>query len=255
MNDSLGQPQSVLVLGGSSDIARAVMRKLVGQRCTTAILAGPHRERLDEAAAELAALGCHTVATRTLDVTSVESHSAFAEEVFSQNGDIDLVLVATGLLGNQSDDEHDPKAAAAVMATNFTGPAAALLAIAEHLRRQGHGRIVVLTSVAGERVRRSNFIYGSAKSGLDGFCQGLAASLSGCGVRVIIVRPGFVATRMTAGMAPPPGPFTATADEVAAAIVKALGTGAEVVWVPSRLRWVMSMLRHVPAPVFRKLPG
>ncbi len=230
------------------------MRLLVASRCERAVLAGPHAGRLDEAAAELRALGCPAVDTVAFDATNIAPLDAFVEKSFA-GGDIDLVLVATGMLGDQQADEHDPIAAAQVISTNFTGPAATLLAIAARMRAQGHGRLVVLSSVAGERVRRSNFIYGSAKSGLDGFCQGLAASLAGSGVRLTVVRPGFVKTRMTDGMQPPPKPFTASADDVAVAIVRALGRNAGTVWVPAHLRWIMAVLRHLPTPVFRKLPG
>ena len=150
-------------------------------------------------------------------------------------------------------DELDPVAAAAVLTTNFSGLASAVLAVAGRLRHQGHGRLVVLSSVAGERARRANFIYGSSKAGLDAFAQGLADSLVGSGVGVMIVRPGFVVGRMTEGMTP--APFPTTPDAVADAVVRGIGSGAAVVYVPPVLRWVFTVMRHLPRAVWRRVPG
>jgi decaprenylphospho-beta-D-erythro-pentofuranosid-2-ulose 2-reductase len=117
---------------------------------------------------------------------------------------------------------------------------------------QGHGTIVLLSSVAGERARQSNYMYGSSKAGVDAFAQGLGDSLAGTGVQVMVVRPGFVKTKMTAGR--DPVPFSTTADAVAGEVVKGLARGSHTVWAPPVLRLVMSVLRHVPRPLFRRLP-
>jgi decaprenylphospho-beta-D-erythro-pentofuranosid-2-ulose 2-reductase len=127
------------------------------------------------------------------------------------------------------------------------------LALARRLRAQGHGTLVVLSSVAGERVRAANFVYGSTKAGIDGFCQGLGDALHGSGVRVLIVRPGFVPTKMTAGR--DKAPFSTTPDGVAEVVMRGLERGAETVWAPPVLRVVMAVARHLPRPVFRRLPG
>jgi decaprenylphospho-beta-D-erythro-pentofuranosid-2-ulose 2-reductase len=161
------------------------------------------------------------------------------------------VVLAAGVLGDQEHLAGDPGAAAELITTNFTGPASTLLHVAERLREQGHGRIVVLSTVAGERVRRSNFVYGSSKAGLDGFCQGLGDSLAGTGVGVVIVRPGFVHTSMTEGRDAPP--LATTADAVAGAVADALASGKEVVWVPGTFRYLMAGFRHLPRPLWRKL--
>src|SRR5262249_53012513 len=124
--------------------------------------------------------------------------------------------------------------------------------VATGLRARGHGSIVVLSSVAGERARRSNFVYGSTKAGLDAFFQGLGDALVGTGASVMIVRPGFVHTKMTAGEGP--APLATTPEAVAGAVGRGLERGSEIVWVPPALRWVMTVLRHVPRPLFRKLP-
>jgi decaprenylphospho-beta-D-erythro-pentofuranosid-2-ulose 2-reductase len=253
MIDAIGRPQSVLVLGGSSEIAQAIVAKLVPARCKTVILAGRDGPRLLEAAEAAAEAGADTVETVDFDATAIERHASIIEGIFEQFGDIDLVLVAAGVLGDQSVDEHDPVAAAAVITTNFTGLASAMLAVADRLRRQGHGRLVVLSSVAGERARKANFIYGSSKSGLDAFAQGLGDALGGTGVRVTIVRPGFVVGRMTEGMEP--APFSTTVEAVAEAVVKGIESGATVIYTPPILRWAFLVMKHLPQVVWRRLPG
>lgn len=251
MNDAFGSPQSVLVLGGTSDIARATVRALIARRARTVVLAGRDPEALRGPADEARAAGATTVATVRFDATDTGGHEQLFDKVFAEHGRLDMVLMAVGVLGDQVADEADPTAAARVITTNFTGPAGACLAVAGHLRAQGQGTLVVLSSVAGERVRRANFVYGSSKAGLDGFAQGLGDSLAGSGARVMIVRPGFVTTRMTAGMKP--APMAVTAEQVAGAIVAGLTKGSETVWVPAGLRAVMAVTRHLPRGVFRKL--
>ena len=124
--------------------------------------------------------------------------------------------------------------------------------LAGRLRAQGHGRIVALSSVAGERVRRSNFVYGSTKAGLDGFYLGLGEALRDSGVGVLVVRPGFVRSKMTEGL--DEAPLAVTPEDVADAVVTAVKGRKELIWVPAPMRMVMSGLRHVPRPIFRKLP-
>jgi decaprenylphospho-beta-D-erythro-pentofuranosid-2-ulose 2-reductase len=253
MIDAIGRPQSVLVLGGSSEIARAIVAKLVTARCRTVVLAGREGPALSAAVDEVRSAGAEVVESVAFDATDTANHLAFADRVFDRFGDIDLVVAAVGALGDQAADEADPVAAASVMSTNYTGLASALLAVTGRLRRQGHGRLIVLSSVAGERARRANFIYGSSKSGLDAFAQGLADALVGSGVGVTIVRPGFVVGRMTEGMKP--APFATTPDEVADAVVRGIETGAAVVYVPPVLRWAMASMRHLPRAVWRRIPG
>ncbi|MBM3675529.1 MAG: decaprenylphospho-beta-D-erythro-pentofuranosid-2-ulose 2-reductase [Actinobacteria bacterium] len=252
MNDALGSPQSVLCLGGGSEIALATVRKLVGARCRTVVLAGRDPGALTTPAKELRDLGATTVETVAFDALEVASHDAFVADVFSSHGDFDLVLLAFGVLGDQDLAETDGAEARRIVATNFIGAVSVLVPVVQALRKQGHGTIVVLSSVAGERARKSNFVYGSSKAGLDAYCQGLGDSLVGTGVRVMIVRPGFVHTKMTEGMAA--APLSTTPEVVADAIVTGLGRGSEIVWAPAPLRFVMSALRHVPRAMFRRLP-
>ncbi|MFG2375879.1 decaprenylphospho-beta-D-erythro-pentofuranosid-2-ulose 2-reductase [Streptomyces sp. NPDC048504] len=243
-------PQSLLVLGGTSEIALATARRMIARRTRTVWLAGRPSAALESAASELRVLGAevHTVAFDALDP---DSHETVLGKVFAE-GDVDMVLLAFGILGDQARDEREPAAAVRVARTNYIGAVAAGLVSARALQTQGHGSLVVLSSVAGERARRADFIYGSSKAGLDTFTQGLGDALHGTGVHVMVVRPGFVRSKPTAG--PDRAPFATTPEAVATAIELGLRRSSEAVWVPGTLRVVMSALRHVPRALFRRLP-
>ncbi|MES9504805.1 SDR family NAD(P)-dependent oxidoreductase [Streptomyces sp. NPDC000609] len=299
MKDAFGAPQSLLVLGGTSEIALATARRLIALRTRTVRLAGRPSPALDAAAADLRARGAD-VRTVGFDALDAASHEAVLGAVFAED-DIDMVLLAFGIAGDQGRDEEEPLAAVRVAQTNYTGAVSAGLVCAGALQAQGHGSLVVLSSVAGERARRADFIYGSSKAGLDAFTQGLGDALHGTGVHVMVVRPGVVrsataqatATGTASGTVPvaPPAvprggavrgatallaperivaarsasarfasapleasPLTTTPEAVAEAIVTGLRRRSETVWVPGSLRAVMSALRHVPRPLFRRLP-
>ncbi|MFJ6463762.1 decaprenylphospho-beta-D-erythro-pentofuranosid-2-ulose 2-reductase [Streptomyces sp. NPDC091387] len=258
MKDAFGAPQSLLVLGGTSEIGLATARRLIACRTRTVWLAGRPSPALESAAAELRGRGAY-VRTVDFDALDTESHETTLGKIFTE-GDIDMVLLAFGIPGDQERDEEEPLSAVRVAQTNYTGAVSAGLVCAGALQAQGHGSLVVLSSVAGERARRADFIYGSSKAGLDAFAQGLGDALHGTGVHVMVVRPGHV---QPAGMAVEGPlatiPFTrtplvTTPDAVAAAIVTGLRRRSETVWVPGALRAVMSALRHVPRPLFRRLP-
>jgi decaprenylphospho-beta-D-erythro-pentofuranosid-2-ulose 2-reductase len=252
MNDALGGVQSVLVLGGGSEIALATVRKLIEARCRTVVLAGRDPEAMSGPAKELLTAGATAVDVVAFDGLDYASHDGFVRQVFEQHGDLDLVILAFGVLGDQELAETDGAEARRIIESNFTGAVSVLVPLVNALQAQGHGTVVVLSSVVGERARKSNFVYGSSKAGLDAFCQGLGDSLAGSGVRIVIVRPGFVHTKMTEGL--DPAPLATDPDSVAGAIVAGLGRGSETIWAPAPLRYVMSVLRHVPRPVFRRLP-
>ncbi len=251
MKNSLGAVQKVLVLGGDSDIAFATLRELIRARTRTIILAGRSPERLEARAADLRELGATHVETAHFDGFDTGSHQKFVECLFAEQDDIDLVFVAFGALGNQLEDELDPTRALKVIHSNYVGAVSVLIPIAAALKKQGHGTIVVMSTVAAERPRRSNYIYGSSKAGIDWFAQGLGDALKGSGVNVMIVRPGFVKSKMTAHL--DNAPLAATPEEVAEAIADGLRRNREMVWVPGKIRWVMSVLRHLPRPIFRRL--
>ncbi|WP_329256182.1 decaprenylphospho-beta-D-erythro-pentofuranosid-2-ulose 2-reductase [Streptomyces sp. NBC_01478] len=242
-------PQSLLVLGGTSRIALATARRLIARRTRTVWLAGRPSPALESAASQLRALGAevHTVAFDALDP---DSHETVLGKVFAE-GDIDMVLLAFGVLGDQARDERDPAAAVRVARTNYVGAVSSGLISARALQSQGHGSLVVLSSVAGERARRSNFIYGSSKAGLDTFAQGLGDALYGTGVHVMVVRPGLVRSRTMAD--PRAASLTTTPEAVATAVELGLRRGSETVWVPGALRVLTSALRHLPRELFRRL--
>jgi decaprenylphospho-beta-D-erythro-pentofuranosid-2-ulose 2-reductase len=249
MNDALGIPGTVALLGGTSDIGLAIVARLVAAGTRTVVLAGRDRDALARAAERLGPTAkVHAV---EYDAAETAAATAVVDDIAAHAGDLDLVVCAVGVLGDADRLATDPRAAAAVMHASYTGPAATLLAVAERMRVQGHGRIVVLSSVAGERVRAANFVYGSAKAGLDGFAQGLGDALAGSGIGVLVVRPGFVRSRMTAHL--PDGPFATTPEQVADATVRALQRGDELIWVPGIVRWFMAVLRHLPRAVFRRV--
>ena len=241
----------MLVLGGTSDIGLATARRLVDGGATTVVLAARDTTALESARQELLERGAKSVEAVPFDACATADHAALVESWFHRFGDIDVALLAFGVLGDQSTFDNDPAAAAAAVTANYTGAVSTGLALARAMRAQGHGTIVVLSSVAGERARKSNFVYGSSKAGLDAFAQGLGDSLVGTGVRVVIVRPGFVHSKMTEGM--DAAPLSTTPDTVAESIAQAIASGREIVWVPSPLRLLMAAFRHLPRPVWRKV--
>lgn len=251
MKNALGAVQSALVLGGGSEIAHATLRALVPSGCRTVVLAAREPTALARNVAELTDLGATTVRTVAFDATEIAHHRETIDQCFDETGDIDLAVIAFGVLGHGAGIDTAPEVAARAVTTNYVGAVSSGLAVAERMRRQGHGTIVVLSSVAGERARRSNFVYGSSKAGLDAFAQGLGDALVGTGVRVIVVRPGFVHSKMTAGL--DPAPFATTPDAVAEVITKALASNKEIVWAPPVLHWVTIVFRHLPRAVWRKV--
>jgi decaprenylphospho-beta-D-erythro-pentofuranosid-2-ulose 2-reductase len=244
--------ERVLLIGGSSEIAVAIGRRLAAQRAVRPFLLGRDERRLSEALASLERAGCQPGEVGLLDADELDTHEQLIGRAFESMGGFDLVVLAIGVLGAQQGLDAPTAEALEVMRVNFLGCGSLLIHCLRRLRRQGSGTLVVLSTVAAERPRASNAIYGAAKAGLDSLAQGLADATARDGVRVLVVRPGFVTTRMTAGL--PPAPMAATPEAVAEATVHALAGRAHTVWVPSRLRFVFSALRHVPRPVFRRLP-
>ncbi|MEZ0165617.1 decaprenylphospho-beta-D-erythro-pentofuranosid-2-ulose 2-reductase [Kineococcus sp. LSe6-4] len=250
MIDALGNPASVLLLGGTSDIGLAIVERLSPERPLQVTLAARPGSRREEAVARLHRRG-HRVRTVDFEATDLAAHEGVLEEAFAA-GDVDVTVLAFGVLGDNEVSWQDARAAVDVATVNYTAPVNLGVHLATRLRAQGHGVLVALSSVAGERARRSNFVYGSSKAGFDAFFTGLREALRPSGVRVVVVRPGFVTTKMTQGL--DKAPLSVSAEQVAEVAVDAVRTGKETVWAPEPMRWVMSALRHVPAPVFRKLP-
>jgi len=249
MRDALGAVQSVLVLGGTSEIAVATVRQLIDRRCRTVVLAVRDPAAAVPVADELTRHGAEIVEIVAFDAEQHETHTIVVDDVFDRLGDIDLTIVAFGVLGDQATFDDDPVAAGVAVDINYVGAVTSGLAVARRIRSQGHGTLVFLSSVAGIRARSSNFVYGSSKAGMDAFAQGLGDHLVPHGGRVAVVRPGFVRSRMTEGMAAQP--FATDPDSVAAAIVDGLQRNHEIIWAPGVLRYVFGVMRLLPRPIWR----
>jgi decaprenylphospho-beta-D-erythro-pentofuranosid-2-ulose 2-reductase len=241
----------VLLVGGSSEIGLAIVRRLAMDGQVQPYLLGRDHARTADALAELER---SRIAGEIgpLDLDDTNRVAEAIGTVFEESGGFELVVLAVGVLGAQDGLDADPTVAAEVMRVNFFGCGLVLLECMRRMRKNGSGTIVVLSSVAAERPRASNAIYGAAKAGLDALAQGLADSTAEHGPRVLVVRPGFVRTRMTAGLSP--APFATSAEAVADATVRALAGNANTIWVPGKLRLIFALLRLVPRRLYRKLP-
>lgn len=243
----------VLLLGGTSEIGLAIVAALRPAPGALVTLAGRDEQRTVAAAQQLRdQLPGVATRVRTLATQDVPGLDELLGTVFRQDGPVDVVIPAFGVLPDQQRAAADAGYAADVLQVNLVAQIAVLLGAARRMRWQGHGQIVVLSSIAGTRLRPANFLYGTTKAALDVFALALGSSLRGTGVRVLVVRPGFVVGRMTEGMLP--APFSCTPAEVAAATVRALHSGASSVWVPRRLAAVALLLRLLPEPLVRRLP-
>lgn len=250
MIDAVGNPQSLLLLGGTSDIALAIAEAYLAESPLRVVLAARPTQRRKAAAERLVAKGA-TVSEVDFDAADTDAHPGTIDQAYA-DGDIDVAVIAFGLLGDAEQAWQDHKTAVELAHVNYTASVSVGVLLGEQIKRQGHGKIIALSSVAGERVRRSNFVYGSTKAGFDGFYLGLGEALKPHGGQVTVVRPGFVRSKMTVGL--DEAPMAVTPDEVAAIAVSAARKGRELVWAPPQMRAVMSALRHVPRPIFRKLP-
>jgi decaprenylphospho-beta-D-erythro-pentofuranosid-2-ulose 2-reductase len=251
MDNALGEPQTILLLGGNSDIGLAIVREMLSPAARTVVLASRDVDKGERAAAGLRHSGL-TVDVVHFDGAATDTHSEVIADVVARHGDIDLAIVAFALLGEGEVTSVDTATAAALANVNFTGTITSTIAVANRMRTQGHGAIVLLSSVAGERVRAANPVYGGTKAGIDGFAQGLGDALAADGVHLMIVRPGFVHSAMTAGLKA--APFSTTPEVVAQVTAKGLRARRRMVWAPPILRYVFMVLRHVPGPIWRRLP-
>jgi decaprenylphospho-beta-D-erythro-pentofuranosid-2-ulose 2-reductase len=249
VRDAFGAPQSLLVVGGSSDIAAATGRALVERGTRRVVLAGRDPEALEAVAVELRSRGCEFADTLPFDAVEPDGHERLVQDAFDRLGDVDAVLVAFGVYGDQARHEADADSARNVVETNLGGAVSVTIPIVSRLRTQGHGLIVAISSVAAERPRYSEYIYAASKAGMDAFYTGLGDRLEGSGVRVLVIRPGFVHSKMNAGRRPTP--WAVAPEDVADAVVRGIQRGSRRVWVPGYLRWVMTGVRMLPGSVFR----
>ncbi|MGW6378968.1 SDR family NAD(P)-dependent oxidoreductase [Rhodococcus sp. NPDC055112] len=240
---------SIVILGGRSEIGLEVATRLAPGR--TVVLAARRSGELEDERRAVLAAGATSVETVEFDADRLADHGRVLSEIV-ELGPIDVVVLAFGILGDQARAETDAQHAVNVIHTDFVAQVAVLTHLAQLLRAQGSGRIVVFSSIAGARVRRANYVYGSAKAGLDGFASGLGDALAGSGVSLLLVRPGFVIGQMTEGMTP--APMSSTPGQVADAVVKALRRGRERVWVPGMLRLAIVVMRMLPQRIWRRMP-
>jgi short-subunit dehydrogenase len=248
VDDTVAGP--VLILGGRSEIGMELARRLAPG--TTVILAARNADRLDEQVATLKEAGAAAVHTREFDADDLASHGPLVASIIADHGPIGTAVLAFGILGDQARAESGAAHAVAIVHTDYVAQVSLLTHLAAAMRTAGRGSLVVFSSVAGIRVRRANYVYGSAKAGLDGFASGLADALHGTGVQLLIARPGFVIGRMTQGMTP--APLSSTPQQVAAATARALGKGRRTVWIPWALRPMFFVMRLLPQFVWRRMP-
>jgi len=240
----------VVIFGGRSEIGHELALRLAPG--ATLVLTTRHGHRLDQQVSALKAAGAVAVHVKGFDADDLASHEPVLEEILTEHGGIDTAVLAFGILGDQARAEHDADHAVAVAHTDYVAQVSLLTLLAKHLRSVDRGRIVVFSSVAGGRVRRANYVYGSAKAGLDGFASGLADALHGTGVQLLIVRPGFVIGRMTEGM--DAAPLSSTPAQVAEATARALANRKRAVWVPWAIRPLIFTTRFVPQWLWRRMP-
>jgi decaprenylphospho-beta-D-erythro-pentofuranosid-2-ulose 2-reductase len=248
----VGNPQTILLLGGTSEIGLAICERYLQNAHARILLAAmPDDPGRDDAVAQMKAAGARSVELIDFQATDTDSHPKMIGKAFS-NGDIDVAIVAFGVLGDAEELWQNQRKAVQAAEINYTAAVSVGVLLGEKMRAQGFGQIIAMSTVAGERVRRSNFVYGSTKAGLDGFYLGLSEALREYGVRVLVIRPGQVRTRMSAHIKE--APLTVDKEYVANLAVTASAKGKELVWAPAAFRYVMMVLRHIPRSIFRKLP-
>jgi len=250
--NAVGNPQTLLLLGGTSEIGLAICEEYLKKAPMRVILAAlPGDPGRDAAVAQLKAAGANAVDVIDFDAVDTESHPKVIDEAWAKS-DVDVAIVAFGLLGDAEELWQNQRKAVQIAEVNYTAAVSVGVLVGEKMKAQGFGQIIAMSSAAGERVRRSNFVYGSTKAGLDGFYLGLGEALREFGPRVLVIRPGQVRTRMSADVKE--APLTVNKEDVAKLAVTSAEKGKELVWAPGAFRYVMMILRHIPRPIFKKLP-
>jgi len=250
--DAVGNPQTILLLGGTSEIGLAICARYLRDAPARVLLAClPDDPGRDDAVAQMRSAGAKSVQLIDFDALDTDDHPQMIDTAFA-DGDVDVAIVAFGMDADAEELWHDQRKAVRVAEINYTAAVSVGVLLAEKMGAQGFGQIIAMSSVAGERVRRSNFVYGSTKAGLDGFYLGLGEALREDGVRVLVIRPGQVRTRFSANV--DEAPLTVDKEDVAELAVTAAAKGKQLVWAPGAFRYVMMVLRHIPRALFRRLP-
>lgn len=252
MIDATGNPQTVLLLGGTSEIGVAIISEYLANGPLRVILGvQPGDELVDDTVTVLRAAGASEVVVLEFDATAFDTHPQVIDDAWSV-ADVDVAIVAFGLLGDAEELWQNQAKAVLAANVNYTGAVSVGVLLGQKMKAQGYGQIIVMSSVAGEKVRRSNFVYGSTKAGLDGFYRLLGEALEPFGPKVLVVRPGQVRTRMSAHVKE--APLTVDKDQLATQVVEAARKGVRLIWVPAPFQLVMWVLKHIPAPIFKLLP-
>ncbi|BBY76880.1 SDR family NAD(P)-dependent oxidoreductase [Mycolicibacterium parafortuitum] len=240
----------VVVFGGRSEIGGELAQRLAPG--VTVVLAARRSADLQAEIAAVRQAGATAMHAVEFDADDLAAHEAVVDAIIAEHGPIGTAVLAFGILGDQSRAEKDAAHAASIAHTDYVAQVSLLTVLADRMRTAGSGTLVAFSSIAGYRVRRANYVYGSAKAGLDGFCNGLSDALHGTGVRLLLVRPGFVIGRMTEGMSP--APLSSTPAQVADATVRALRKGRTTVWIPASLAVLACVFRMMPRWMWRRLP-
>lgn len=255
MINAVGNPQTLLLLGGTSEIGLAICEEFLQKGPAQVLLAAlPGDPLREDAVAQMKAAGATDVRLIDFDATDFDSHPAALQACYdaSVTGDIDVAIVAFGMLGDAEELWQNQAKAVLAADLNYTGAVSVGVLLGQKMKAQGFGQIIAMSSAAGERVRRSNFVYGSTKAGLDGFYLNLGVALREFGVKVLVIRPGQVRTRMSAGVKE--APLTVNKEDVARLAVKAVDQGKSLIWAPPAFQLVMMVLKSIPRPIFNKLP-
>lgn len=253
MKNGVGVAQNIVLFGGTSEIGQAILDEIVKPGVSRLVLVSRDIETAAAMSHNIVEshpeIDVHHVRFDASDAGSMEHVVA---EITDEIGDIDIAVIAHGLLNEGADYYSQPSGLVDMANVNFTGTMVLMYALAQRMRTQGDGKIVLLSSVAGVRVRKANAAYGATKAGIDGFALALDHDLQGTGASVLVVRPGFVTTKMTAGMKK--APFSTDARAVAQITAKAIASNKSLVWAPGILQWMFLILKNVPLTVWRKLP-
>lgn len=251
--NGVGEIQNLWVFGGTSELAVATVSNLAARGVARVVLLCREPER---AAGTISALVAQhprmEVLARRFDGADIDGVSGVVDGLVGEFGDVDVAIVAHAVLGRDIDPLVSVDGLRGLADVNYTGTTILLACLGAQMARQSYGKIVLFSSVAGERVRKTNVAYGASKAAIDAFAQGLDHMLSARGASVLIVRPGFVRTKMTEGM--PDAPLATTPDRVGRAVAAAVRSKKRIIWVPGILRWVFALLRHLPTWLWRRLP-
>ena len=250
MTQTASGPQKILILGATSGIAEATCR-IWASRGASLFLVARNAEKLAAVAGDLKTRGASYVDTAVADLDNTDQHPALLSHAINSLAGLDIAYLAHGVLGDQSRAEQDFNTAAHILHTNFIAPVSLLTWLANFCVQRRSGTIAVLSSVAGDRGRKSNYVYGSSKAGLSAFLAGLRNRVDRGGVTILTIKPGPTNTAMTAGMKG--SEKFADVNEVAQSIVKAIDKGQDSLYVPYQWQPIMFVVRNIPERIFKKL--